>query len=365
MTRYGWDASHYDWNDGDLHLGQAHADGIDLFTYKATEGNGYTDPVLASTMTEARGVGFPVVGNYHFLLRSDRASIASQASHYLAKLDEFVPWRHNHPCFVYQVDAENDSAGRHPSVSDINAFADRIKAAEGCPASAIPVYAPKWLYGEGLTGLRYRTLWASAYVNGAGGFKSLYPGDGSSKWNAYSGITPAILQYSSSAVIAGKTTCDANAIRVSTVAALQAIFWPNGHDTSGGGTEIDMTPEEHDALMALAGTITAAHEVTRSTVRQSVSIAANDVKATVPETTAVAVWEDTTPQDVTGASYPAGQLLANTAYRVAHTIPDLIEANVTQLEDDIAAIVASGGDPTEIAQAVVAKIRDVFDAGVA
>jgi hypothetical protein len=74
------------------------------------------------------------------------------------------------------------------------------------------VYAPKWCYGDALVGLSW-PLWASSYVSGTGGFRALYPGDDSTRWAAYSGQTPAILQYSSSATIGGQTTSDANAYR--------------------------------------------------------------------------------------------------------------------------------------------------------
>jgi hypothetical protein len=96
------------------------------------------------------------------------------------------------------------------------------------------VYAPKWVYGDSLTGLGY-PLWASSYVNGSGTGASLYAkagGDSSSRWNAYSGRIPAILQFSSSATIAGQTTCDANAFR-GTLDQLKALVAPGkDHDVA-------------------------------------------------------------------------------------------------------------------------------------
>jgi hypothetical protein len=77
-------------------------------------------------------------------------------------------------------------------------------------------------------------------VAGSGGFKGLYPGDSSSRWNAYSGQVPEILQYSSSATIGGQTTCDANAYR-GTLAELTALLAP--------GWDIDMPLTPADAQL--------------------------------------------------------------------------------------------------------------------
>jgi hypothetical protein len=102
------------------------------------------------------------------------------------------------------------------------------------------VYAPEWVYGDTLDGLRY-PLWASRYVTGAGPASKLYPGDSSPRWAAYSGQTPAILQFTSSATIVGQTTCDANAYR-GTLAQLTALIAP--------GWEDDVTKDELMAGLA-------------------------------------------------------------------------------------------------------------------
>jgi hypothetical protein len=105
----------------------------------------------------------------------------------------------------------------------VQAFCDRLRGRTGL----VPVvYAPKWAYGDTLTGLGY-PLWASSYVTGSGAASSLYPGDTSSRWGAYSGQTPTILQFTSSATIAGQTTCDADAFR-GTLDDLKAIVTGDG-----------------------------------------------------------------------------------------------------------------------------------------
>src|SRR5262249_55808726 len=60
--------------------------------------------------------------------------------------------------------------------------------------------------------------------------RDLYPGDSYAGWGSYSGQTPAIVQYTSSATIAGRTTCDANAFR-GTIDQLLTLI---GGDTVAG-----------------------------------------------------------------------------------------------------------------------------------
>jgi hypothetical protein len=113
-----------------------------------------------------------------------------------------------------------------PGRADIEAFCDRL--VERMPKLRPIVYAPQWTYHDTLRGLNY-PLWASRYVAGSGAASALYPGDNSAYWNAYSGQIPEILQFTSSAVIAGQTTCDANAYR-GTISELTALIAPGWTD---------------------------------------------------------------------------------------------------------------------------------------
>jgi hypothetical protein len=148
---------------------------------------------------------------------------AGRADAFLARLDAACPGWRDRP-FILQADCEkwNGNSATVPSKANIRVFCDRLveKASKLRPV----VYGPKWVYGDGLFGLNY-PLWASSYVTGAGGFKTLYPGDSSSHWGAYSGQTPEILQFTSSATIGGQTTCDANAYR-GTKDQLEALLAP-------------------------------------------------------------------------------------------------------------------------------------------
>jgi hypothetical protein len=114
---------------------------------------------------------------------------------------------------MWQIDAEywNGTGIVTPTIAEINAIGDAVCARTGCPASSVIAYAPTWVYGTKLTGLRYR-VWASNYGgNPAGPYRSIYPGDTSDRWHAP--VDPLFLQYGSAATIAGQTTCDANAYR--------------------------------------------------------------------------------------------------------------------------------------------------------
>jgi hypothetical protein len=224
LTKYGWDASNHDWGRGPMDLAKARSEGISVFTHKSSEGNTYLDPNFRNAMDRARSVNFSVLGPYHVLWPLNPVS---QADDWYAKVEQNAPWWREHPCWIWQIDAElfqNFSPYRQPTVAEINSCGDRIVARTGCKPSQVVVYAPEWLYDGGLGGLKYRNLWASNYVPGSGGFKQLYPGDSSTRWHAYSGITPIVLQYTSSATIAGQAPADANGIIVATDADLQALF---------------------------------------------------------------------------------------------------------------------------------------------
>jgi Glycosyl hydrolases family 25 len=207
-----------------MDLARARGEGISLFTHKSSEGNTYLDPHFAQAMSRAQQAKFPVLGAYHVLWPENPVS---QADDWYSKVDANASFWRQHPCWIWQIDAElfqNFTPYRQPTVDEINACGDRIVARSGSKPSQVVVYAPEWLYGNSLARLKYRLLWASNYVPGSGGFKQLYPGDGSKRWHDYSGITPTILQYTSSATIAGQAPADANAVRVSTESELQQLF---------------------------------------------------------------------------------------------------------------------------------------------
>ena len=213
MTTFGWDASHYDDPAGVR-------DGIDFYTHKLTDGDHfYLDPEYRAAMDAARAVGIPVLGAYHVL--HGQRSLRNQAQWMVERADALTPWWRTWPYWIWQMDCEPFGYNIRPGVAECNAFGRELMAASGRPLRAVEGYLPAWSYGSGVTLLEF-PWWQSSYVAGSGPYRSLYPGDTSSRWTAV-GRRADFLQYSSSAVIAGQTTCDANAF-VGTLDNLKAFI---------------------------------------------------------------------------------------------------------------------------------------------
>lgn len=204
MTIFGWDASDFDWSRGPMDLMAARVAGVDFFTHKATEGTGVRHVHYGEALNRAHQAGIPFLGAYH-VVRT--ASVASQVAYLLAYVDQATPWWRQHPGWFFQCDLEHwsyDAVGPSRGV----AFCEELEQQTG---RRVLLYAPRWAYGDTIGGTA--PLWASSYVTGSGGFRDLYPGDASSRWAPYSGRTPVVLQYTSSATIGRQSTCDANAFR--------------------------------------------------------------------------------------------------------------------------------------------------------
>lgn len=76
----GIDISHH--QPGTLDLEGAHRRGLKWMYHKATEGNGYVDPMYAKRRDQAKKVGLPF-GAYHFA-RPSRSDAITEARHFLA-----------------------------------------------------------------------------------------------------------------------------------------------------------------------------------------------------------------------------------------------------------------------------------------
>jgi GH25 family lysozyme M1 (1,4-beta-N-acetylmuramidase) len=251
---FGWDMSHYDAPS----VGTAAAEGFSFITHKA--GGDQDDPEIGAWWASVKGQRDRLLVGAYWVLYPGRP--AARADAFVARLDDQCPGWRDGP-FLLQVDCEkwNNNPATAPGLVDITAFCDRLVAR--MPKLRPVVYAPKWVYGDSLAGLKY-PLWASSYVTGSGPASTLYPGDSSSRWGAYSGQVPAILQFTSSATIAGQTTCDANAFR-GTLAELTALVAPGWSDDMPL-TDADATLVANKVLngIKLAGTQTAASTYQRT-----------------------------------------------------------------------------------------------------
>ena len=223
MTVFGWDSSHYDGTLTRATLVRARDEGIGFFTHKIGEGAGGDDPGDATALAAARDAGITVIGGYH-VVRSGPVSPQVDALVSLADRDE--PWWRDFPGWFWQVDLERWPYDRVSASTGI-AFGQALRDRTG---RLVVMYASHGQYGDQLSGWD-GPLWNADYVSHpADGFRDMYPGDdwtplhGSWRggWSPYSGQTPTFLQYTSSAVIAGLTTSDANAYR-GTLAELTAL----------------------------------------------------------------------------------------------------------------------------------------------
>lgn len=344
MTIFGWDMSHFDAPS----MGNAIAEGIVFTTHKA--GGDATDTELPAWWAGVRGTdpAKVLLGAYWVLYPGNPTS---RADAFIARLDAACPGWRNRP-FILQADCEkwNGNAATVPSKADIKAFCDRLKSQ--MPKLRPIVYAPKWVYNDGLAGLPY-PLWASSYVTGAGGFKSLYPGDSSSKWGSYSGQVPAILQYTSSATIGGQATCDANAYR-GTLAQLIALVAP------GWSQDMPIDSTDVSLIWNQDGVVTNPHQRgdadTNPSVRAAFAISdawqlLYDERANVANLMA----------QVTAMSTAVGKILTNVtaddgdAAQILASIQATQDATVTEL---LAQLTSAGRSDEDVAAALRAVLGD-------
>jgi hypothetical protein len=215
---YGWDTSHYDGALTVAVMRQAKAEGIEFVTGKIGEGASYDDPLDSINLTAARDAGIQLIGGYYVPRSSP--TIAAQVANCIALADKSEPWWRTFPGWFWQTDLERWPTDSVPPSVGI-AFGNALRAATGKP---VVMYASRGQYGDTL-GAWAGHLWNAHYPSSRQApFKLLYPGDDFVGWSEYSGKVPLILQYASTATIAGKTTCDANAYRGTLAQLIAAIM---------------------------------------------------------------------------------------------------------------------------------------------
>lgn len=196
MVILGVDVSHH--QDGRPDLVRARAeDGVEFCFIKATEGSSFVDGDFASNLARARAAGL-LVAAYHYV----RSNASAQAQ--VANVRRVVPL--DVPVIP---DVETGSGG----VSLLRELVDRLRAA----GHRVPLtYLPRWYWSQlgspSLAGLP--PLWSSRYpdnvINDINVEWGMTP---SSYWNGYGGLEVAVLQFTSSARVAGYQPVDGNAFR--------------------------------------------------------------------------------------------------------------------------------------------------------
>lgn len=248
MTIYGTDMSHYD--AAPLSLGaDLVAEGFSFATHKG--GGDAMDAEIGAWWNAVKGQrGELLLGAYWVLYPGNPVG---RADAFLARLDSQCPGWRDGP-FILQLDCEDwtGNGSTKPGKVDIKAACDRLKAK--MPKLTPIVYASQGQYTNGLAGLDY-PFWNARYpVSGAGSASAIYAragGDSGKGWASYSGQVPAIWQFTSSATIAGQTTCDANAYR-GTLAELTALLAPGWSNDMA-----DLTSSDRSYLDAKFASITA------------------------------------------------------------------------------------------------------------
>lgn len=213
MTILGIDISHH---QGSFDVERAAREGIDFFIFKATEGSGFTDSRFAENVAKARKTGKPFAA-YHY--QRSGVSAAAQVAHISRVVPRDIP-------VIPDVEA---GSGTVSLTRDIVA---RLRAA----GYRVPLlYLPRWYWQQigspSLAGLP--PLWSSRYPdNVIGDIRDEYADVPPHFWDGYGGLRVAVLQFTSSARVAGRAPIDGNAYR-GTLAELRSLF---GYTGGGGST---------------------------------------------------------------------------------------------------------------------------------
>lgn len=228
MTVFGLDISHH--QDLGLDLARCKREGINFVFIKATEGNTFVDSEFAANLAEARRAGL-LVAAYHYVRAS--AGAALQVAWIARHVPKDVP-------VILDVEA---NSGHIALTRDLVA---RLKAA----GYRVPLlYLPRWYWQQigspSLAGLP--PLWSSRYPdNVVGLLDDEWDDVPAHYWDGYGGLNVAVLQFTSSARIAGHQPLDANAYR-GTTAQLAALL--------GGQEEEDMNDEQDKMLRRIDAAI--------------------------------------------------------------------------------------------------------------
>ena len=212
---WGIDVSHY---QGTFNFARARAEGFDFAFLKATEGSTYRDPQFNTNLANARAAGM-LVAAYHY--QRQGTAVADR----VRNIAGIVP----RDCPVI-IDVEDGSGHSDQTRETITAL---HQAGYTSPL----LYLPRWFWQQigspDLSGLP--PLWSSRYPDTTPGAASaIYQRVPTSYWNGYGGLAVAVLQFSSSAQVAGTAPVDVNAY-AGTRDQLAALL--GGASSTPGGIE--------------------------------------------------------------------------------------------------------------------------------
>jgi len=298
MVTFGLDISHH--QAASLNLAQCRREGIEFIFIKATEGSSFVDSAFAANLNEAHAAGL-LVAAYHYV-KSD-ATAAAQVANVARVVPKDVP---------VIPDVEANSGG----IALVRDFVTRLQAA----GYHVPLtYLPRWYWQQigspSLVGLP--PLWSSRYPdNVAGSVADEFGAVPASYWNGYGGLGVTVLQFTSSARMAGYQPLDANAFNgtreqlaalleedMPTAEEIAAAVWAHGikfqdlPDNPGGpawmhlsngnlaaqqsNAKLDqLTDDEATVIATVRGMLTEAGDTIAITDQQVQALAAAISKAT-------------------------------------------------------------------------------------
>jgi GH25 family lysozyme M1 (1,4-beta-N-acetylmuramidase) len=195
MVLFGLDISHH--QSFSLNLVQCKKEGVSYIFIKSTEGSSFIDPAFAANLAEAKQAGL-LVAAYHYV--KSNATALAQVQNVARVVPKDVP---------VIPDVEANSGG----VALLRSFVGELQHA----GYHVPLtYLPRWYWQQigspDLTGLP--ALWSSRYPdNVVGTMHDEYADVPATYWNGYGNLSIAVLQFTSSARVAGYQPLDANAFR--------------------------------------------------------------------------------------------------------------------------------------------------------
>lgn len=193
MTIFGIDVSHH--QGGSLNFVAFKKAGVEFAFLKSTESSGFIDAQFVTNLARARSAGM-LVAAYHYV----RSGVTAAAQ--VANVQRVVP---------KDVPVIPDIEANSGSVALAREFADKLRAA----GYRVPfTYLPRWYWQQigspSLVGLP--PLWSSRYPDyKIQDIAKEFNDVPATYWNGYGGLKVAVLQFTSSANVAGVQPLDANA----------------------------------------------------------------------------------------------------------------------------------------------------------